>query len=134
MKVVTKLFFSLSRKIILKHKSLILAKIRGLIKMGKMCKKVRRRWNVGEISSIQKNTKKHLKRERYYIKTQQKIMSDFAGKKVPPPPRPLFFLRKNFFFGFSEKFLKFIFNEVDCKKFANFFFAMNSAVKHFSIA
>ena len=45
----------------------------------------------------------------------------FYWKKRSISPR-CFFLGKKLFFGFSEKFSKFFFNEIDCKKFPNFFF------------
>ena len=47
----------------------------------------------------------------------------FYWKKcgISPPRHRFFFQAKTFFFGFSEKFSKFFFNEIDCKKFSNFF-------------
>ena len=54
-------------------------------------------------------------------------------RKFPPPPCDrFFFLGNKFFFGFSEKFLKFCFNEIDCKKFSNFFCDEFSSKKFFN--
>ena len=69
------------------------------------------------------------------VKTQWKVVSDFTGKNVenfPPSVTVLFFLGNKFFFGFSEKFLKFCFNEIDCKKFSNFFCNEFSSKKFFN--
>ena len=68
-----------------------------------------------------------------HIKTQWKVVSDFTGKKEHFPPCDRFcFLGKKFFFGFSEKFSKFFFNEIDCKKFSNCFCNEFSSKKFFN--
>ena len=46
----------------------------------------------------------------------------FYWKKCGIPPCDRFFLGKKFFFGFSENFSKFFFNEIDCKKIFEIFF------------
>ena len=58
----------------------------------------------------------------------------FYWKKrdISPPCDPFFFLGKKFFFGFSEKFSKFFFNEIDCQKFSNFFYNEVSSKKFFN--
>ena len=67
------------------------------------------------------------------VKTQQKVMLDFAGKKGAfPPVTPFFVLGKKCFFGFSENISKCFFNEIDCKKFANFFCNEFSSKKFFN--
>ena len=55
------------------------------------------------------------------VKTQRKVVSDFAGKKGAFPPLwPLFlFLGKKNFFGW--KIFEIFFNEIGCKKFSIFF-------------
>ena len=57
------------------------------------------------------------------IKTQRKVVSDFAEKKATNFPlwSFFFFRQKYFFFGFSEKISKCFFNEIDCKKFSKIF-------------
>ena len=68
-----------------------------------------------------------------HVKTKWKVMSDFTGKKGTfPPCDPPPFLGKKFFFGFSEKFSKFFFNEIDCKKFSNCFYNEISSKKFFN--
>ena len=49
----------------------------------------------------------------------------------PPPCDPFCFLGKKHFFGFSEKISKCFFNEIDCKKFSNFFCNEFSSKKFF---